>query len=162
MPTHKKLPEARLCEEEHHRQLGEPGAFQDRLRQRDQRRFAKKPIRAVASFLDCFGPEGGQFCDIPPYVIEFLVDRFQSFMRGDHKSLDEAFGGRTARQRNSINQENVNNEVVFDFIGELEAARKMTPDERARSTPFEVAVARTAEKHNLSEDTVRDIYKKSK
>ena len=144
MPTHEEEQEFARIATTHDRQL-----------------FDKKPIRAIASFLKCFDPEGGRFRDVPPYVLEFLAERFQSFMRADFKSLDKAFGGSTARQRNSINRENVIQEVVFDFFGEYEAARKMTRDERGKNTPYEVAVARTAEKHNLSEDTVRDIYKKS-
>ena len=136
--------------------------FQLRVKEHNRQLFNKKPVLAIASFLNCFDPEGGQFCDIPPYVLEFLAKRLQSFMRGGHKSLDEAFGGRTVRQRNSINQEDADQEVLFVFLGELEAARKMTRDERSKSTPFEEAVARTAEKYDIKEDTVRDIYKRSK
>ena len=144
-----------------HKELQKKQFFANEIEQQ-KRLFKKEPVRAITAFLECYDSQDKQIFEIPHHVNEFLADCFQSFMYSNHATLDKAFGGRTASQRNSIVQEERNYGIVFDVIATREDARKQKQKERAGSTPFEFAVAKVAKKYGLADDTIREIYKNSK
>ncbi len=124
--------------------------------------FDRSPVLAISKFLECFSSEGDQCFEVPRHVLEFLAANLAQFMGGGAESLDAAFGGKTKRQRNAIEIEKRDYEIVFELIGAIETFRKM-PRAKRKGTPFELAVEHVAEEHEeLSEEAVRRIYKKSK
>ena len=123
--------------------------------------FNEMPVRAIASFLECFDSDGQQALEVPPHVLAFLQERLQSFMQGDHASIDLAFGGGVARQRKTIKRVGSDDAILWDLITTWDEI-KMTPNRSRGQTPYEEAVCEIAQKHNKSEDTIRDIYKRSK
>ncbi len=128
----------------------------------DRQLFNRSPVLAISKYLECFSSEGDQCFEVPRHVLEFLAASLSQFMGGGAESLDAAFGGKTKRQRNAIEIEKRDYEIVFDLIGALEKFRKMPRAESGAGTPFELAVERVAKEHGLGEDAVRRIYKKSK
>ena len=128
----------------------------------DRQLFDKSPVRAISKYLECFNSDGDQRYEVPRHVLEFLAVSLAQFMDGKANSLDNAFGGKTKRQRNTIESEKRDYEIVFDLQVALQTIRKMPKAKRGKSTPFEAAVAHVAEEHELSEDAIRRIYKKSK
>ena len=128
----------------------------------DRQLFNRSPVRAISKYLECFSSEGDQCFEVPRHVLEFLAASLSQFMGGGAESLDAAFGGKTKRQRNAIESEMRDYEIVFDLMGAFEKSRKMPRAERGKNTPFELAVECVAKEHELSEDAVRRIYKKSK
>ncbi len=129
----------------------------------DRQLLDRSPVLAISKFLECFSSEGDQRFEVPRHVLEFLAASLAQFMGGGAESLDAAFGGKTKRQRNAIEIEKRDYEIVFELIGAIETFRKMPRAKRGNGTPFELAVGHVAEKHEkLSEEAVRRIYKKSK
>ncbi len=127
-----------------------------------KRSFERTPVSSLAVFLQCFDEQGTQVRGVPKVVLEFMASRIQTFFHNHKQSLDDAFGGKTKRQRAAIHIQERDNEVLFDFFGALEQAREIPREQRAGSTPFKIAVENTAIKHNMSKENVRKIYKNSK
>ncbi len=128
----------------------------------DRQLFNRSPVWAISKYLECFSSEGDQSFEVPRHMLEFLAARLSQFMGDGAESLDAAFGGKTKRQRNAIDIEKRDYEIVFDLINALKKFRKMPRAERGGSTPFELAVERVAKEHGLGEDAICRIYKKSK
>ncbi len=127
-----------------------------------RRSFEQIPVRALAVFLQCFNEQGAQVRGVPKFILEFIASRIQTFVDGPQRSLDDAFGGKTNRQLNAIYFQDRDDEVLFDFFDAREEARELPREQRASVTPFEIAVEKTAIKHNMSKNNVRKIYKRSK
>ena len=142
--------------------LSHPPEFHEKEVILDRQLFERSPVLAISKFLECFSSEGDQSFEVPRHVLEFLAASLAQFMGGGAESLDAAFGGKTKRQRKAIKIEKRDYEIVFDLIGAFETFRKMPRAMRAKATPFELAVERVAEEHELGEEAVRRIYKKSK
>ncbi len=83
-------------------------------------------------------------------------------MGDEMDSLDAAFGGKTKRQRNAIEFEKRDYEIVFELRSARERFRKMPRAERGNGTPAELAVERVAKEYQLSEEAIRRIFKRSK
>ena len=128
----------------------------------DRKLFDRSPVLAISRFLECFNSEGDQRFEVPRHVLEFLAASLAQFMGSRAESLDAAFGGKTKRQRKAIGIEKRDYEIVFDLIGAIETFRNMPRANRGNSTPFELAVEHVAKEHELGEEAVRRIYKKSK
>lgn len=145
-----------------------------RIRSVERAALFRTPVLAIAKFLESFTSRGRVARDVPTVVMEALAVHFARFMRGDSESLDAAFGGKTATQRNSIASHERDYAVVFDLISykrtekerrdkERELAKRAgRPRPRFAGTPFEHAVEAVARRHGLDEENVRRIYKKSK
>ena len=129
--------------------------------ERELARFEERPLEIARAFLDCFDSKGTQRFEIPGHVLEAMAKRFALVMSDDHStnSLDHAFGGRVARQRNAILALERQADVVFDHIVDRQEIKKARKPRAG--TPFEQATAKVAEKHRLSEESVRKMYKKS-
>ena len=145
-----------------------------RIRGVERAALFRNPVLAIAKFLESFTSKGRVAQDVPRVVMEALAVHFARFMRGDSESLDAAFGGKTATQRNRIITEERDYGVVFDVISHMRtererrdkerqlATRKGRPRPRFKSTPFEIAVDVAAKRHKLDDENVRRIYKKSR
>ena len=128
-----------------------------------KRLFDDKPVRAIKKFLECFDEDGRQVFNVPRFVLESLAANFWGFMRRDFNSVDNAFGGQVARQRQAIKGEDRDFEIVFDLQCEHAEIKEIPKSERKRpGTPFEIALVIVADRHNTSTDNVRRIHKKSK
>jgi hypothetical protein len=123
--------------------------------------FGETPIAIIAAYLQSFDPEGRQVFEVPEHVLEALAARLLSFMRGDARSLDEAFGDRVARQRNRLVAVPRDRQILWDFLAELENCQEEAPSARGAGNPFEIAAERVAEKHRMSAENVKRIYKES-
>ena len=120
-----------------------------------------KPVRAIKMFLECFDEDGRQVYNVPPFVLEYLAVNFSGFMQRKFDSVDDAFGGQVARQRQAILSEDKEFEIIFDFLCEHEKAKKIPKNDRTE-TPFEMALEIISDRYNMSTDNVHRIYKKSK
>ena len=126
-----------------------------------KRIFDDKLVRAIKMFLECFDEDGRQVYNVPPFVLESLAANFSGFMHGKFDSLDDAFGGQVARQRQAILSEDMQFEIAFDLLHEIKESKKIPKSERT-GTPFEMALEIMSDRYNMSTDNVRRIYKKSK
>lgn len=124
----------------------------------DERRFESSPMKILSKYLECFDRNGHQVYGVPRHVLEALAERFLSVMNEEFNSLDRAFGGSVARQRNALLVEGRDYEIVSDFLEELERAREFPPE---HGTPFEQALRIVAAAYKTSEHNVLRIYKKS-
>lgn len=122
--------------------------------------FERTPVRSLALFLECFDENDKQVRSVPKFVLEFMATRIRTFIISRSGSLDDAFGGKTRSQLNAISLDERDNEVVFDLYDAWERAKEIPKVQRVRSTPYDIAVQETAEKHTMSEDNVHRIYKK--
>ena len=141
--------------------MSEKGPLQELLKRElevNKRLLEDKPVRAIKIFVENFDEDARQ---VPSFVLEFLAQRLSGFIRGDFSSLDEAFGGRAATQRNALGREERDFEVVSDLLYELEKTKKIRKAERT-GTPFEMAEEIIADRYNTTTDNVRRIYKMSK
>lgn len=129
--------------------------------------YERRPILIIADFLQCFDSEGRQIFDVPQHVLLALAERFRRLMDPDvdpqikTNSLDQAFGGRVARQRNALMQADADYEAVFAHIVAQRKAKGLPKADRSRATPFEVATAEVADEFGTSEENVRRKYKKA-
>ena len=126
-----------------------------------RRLFEQSPIRIIKMYLDCFNSEGRQVFAVPEHVLETLAARLRLLMDGDCKTLDAAFGGSAARQRNRLRAEDHDLSVLWVFGEELERVRGETKRERGAGTPFEIALERAGRRLDMSPENVRRIYHKS-
>lgn len=122
--------------------------------------FEQTPLRIVEQYLQCFDSSGNQAFDVPRHVLEALARRFLSLMSGEQGSLDDAFGGRTAQQRNELLIEARDQSVLWELLTELERVRGEALAERGPGTPFEIAVERVGARCGMSPDNIRRIYRK--
>jgi len=123
---------------------------------REMELFEGRPLAIIAAMLECFDSEGRQQFEIPEHVGIAFARRVREVMGDDHSknSLDQAFGGRIARQRNALREWERRGNVVFYVIARC---RELTRE--GKKGPFETAVAEAAAKFGLSEDNVREKYK---
>jgi len=123
-----------------------------------RRLFDAAPLEIVRVFLECFNAEGRQALLVPRHVLEALAVRFLQLVDGDTNSLDEAFGGRIARQRNRILERHRSWTVLWRLEREKEKVAGKPPSERGAGTPSEIAVERVAEYFEMSTQNVRRIF----
>ena len=145
-----------------------------RIRSVERAALFRNPVLAISKFLESFTSRGRVAREVPKVVMEALAVHFARFMRGDYETLDAAFGGKTATQRNRIESDERDYAVVFDLISYKRTEKERREKERALAkgqgrprprftgTPFEYAVEAVAKRHKLDEENVRRIYKKSK
>lgn len=128
-----------------------------------KRRMEETPVLALELFRACFNESGKQVYEIPPFILEFLSRRFADFLSEETltNSLDQAFGGKVARQRNALRTADQMWSVIFDLIGFIEEGKALSGSDRSQSTPFEYGVSKTAEQYGLSEDRVHQLYVQS-
>lgn len=122
--------------------------------------FERTPLLIVKKFLEAFDSEGRQAFEVPQHVLEALAKRLIALMTRQHNSLDAAFGGRVARQRNELLAEEGDWSVLWKFVRELEKVEGESASERGAGTTFEIAIDRLAEELKMSSDNIRRIYKK--
>jgi len=123
---------------------------------REMELFEGRPLAIIAAMLECFDSEGRQQFEIPEHVGIAFARRVREVMGDDHtkNSLDQAFGGRIAQQRNALREWERRGNVVFYVIARCRELRR-----EGKKGPFETAVAEAATKFGLSEDNVREKYK---
>lgn len=138
----------------------------------ERKLYSRTPVLAIAKYLESFTADGRPIGEVPKVVMETLALHFARFMGG--QSLDAAFGGKTATQRDRIALEERDDRVVFDVISvmkteeERRAAEQLRPKRKRRAnpqvagTPYEHAVEVVAKRYRLGEENVRRIYKKSR
>jgi hypothetical protein len=130
-----------------------------------QQLFDSTPLRIIEMYLQCFDEDGVQRFGVPKHVLEALAVRFQTLMRKQHNTLDSAFGGRVARQRNKLFLDKRDYGIIFNHMGARERARERARKSRKyerSGTPTEEADEEMAERQGMSVDNVRRIYRKSK
>lgn len=125
--------------------------------------FDERPLRILTAFLTCFNSDGEQVYDVPQHVLEALAERFRAVIGPDAStnSIDQAFGGRIARQRNSLIQDDLNAETAFEVAVGKRAAGQV-PRARRAGSPFEEGVAAAAERLGVSDEAIRSRYKNTR
>jgi len=138
----------------------------------ERKLLSRTPVLTITKYLDSFTSDGRLVAEVPKAVMETLAVHFFRFMGG--QSLDAAFGGKTATQRDRIALEERDHRVVFDVISvmqaetERRAAEQLRPKRTRRANPgfvgtaYEHAVEVVAKRYRLGEENVRRIYKKSR
>lgn len=134
---------------------------------RRRRLYASAPLEAVVDYLECFNEEGSQARSIPQETLEAIARVFrQAYGRVGRRdppaSIDLAFGGCVARGLHQISRRRGRDaDILFDLM----IRRGNRPSAKASGyigTTFDQAVAAVAAKHNVGEENVRRIWKKSK
>lgn len=97
--------------------------------------FQSTPLTIVENYLRCFTPEGAQVRTVPEYVLEALAQRFIAFMNAEARSLDQAFGGAVARQRNRLREAESDWQAIWTYQGHFEKIKSVPRRERDRGTP---------------------------
>lgn len=130
----------------------------------DARMFEQAPIHIIERFLDSFSTDGRMTFPVGQHILEALAVRFRSFLARDAAfgSLDEAFGGQVARQRQARQAADQQYEVAFLVVVERERLRAMNKSERGSGTPHEIACEQVALQLGMKVDNVRRLYKDSK
>jgi hypothetical protein len=130
----------------------------------DLRMFAEAPIHIIERFLDSFDDDGRLTQPIPQHILEALAVRFRPFFadRSQINSLDKAFGGKTARQRQARKTADLQYKIAFEVMRELEQIREMKPAERGAGTPYEIACEHVAAANNMSSDNVHRLYQEAR
>lgn len=126
-----------------------------------KRMFEASPLTIISIYLECFRPDGTQGRGVPKHVLEALAQRFLLVMNEETNSLDQAFGGKVARQRNRFRESEREGHVLWELMRAKEKIEVQAPEERGPGTAFEIAVERVAEKLGMSPDNVRRMYKKT-
>jgi CelD/BcsL family acetyltransferase involved in cellulose biosynthesis len=127
----------------------------------DRRIFEKTPVFAIARYMDHFDQEGRLKASVPPHILEELAARFSQFMDKRVRSLDVAFGGSVASQRDTFITARRELRVEALVLSGTEKARGST-SKVAKSTPREQAIARAAQLMDTSENNIQRILKKSR
>jgi hypothetical protein len=125
-----------------------------------ERLFEQTPLVIIKMYLDAFDSEGRQAFQVPQHVLEALARRFLALMSRQQNSLDAAFGGCVARQRNQLLAGDSDWSVLWSLLGEIKKVEGESPSERGAGTPYEIALERVAEDFGMSPDNVRRIYRK--
>jgi len=130
----------------------------------DAKMFAQSPIHIIERFLESFTYDGGMTFPVPQHILEALAVRFRDFLAPGSplSSLDEAFGGTVARQRQARVAADRQLEVVFLVVSERQRVRNLKGSDRGNGTPHEIACENVAEQLAMSVDNVRRLYKDSK
>lgn len=123
--------------------------------------FEDKPLLMIAKFLECFDDNGRQTYNVPRIVLESLAAKLLEFMRGDFNSIDKAFGGQVARQRQALQRKNIEFDIAFDYLCALDEAQEIDKSDRS-GTPSELAIEKVAYIHDMGTENVRRILKNSK
>lgn len=125
-----------------------------------QRLYEERPLLVIQDFLDCIDDGGVQTVELPPHVVKAMAERFRRVIGPEHtlNSLDTAFGGRVARQRNAMAEEEKTGEIVFEHIVARKAAKKVPRSERT-GTPSEIASEAVARQVGVSEESIKRRYK---
>lgn len=127
-----------------------------------KRMFEASPLTIISTYLQCFRSDGTQGRGVPKYVLEALAQRFLLLMNEETNSLDQAFGGSVARQRNRLREFARDGHVLWELMRVKEELEAQTPSERGPGTTFEIAVERVAEDLGMSPDNVRRMHKKTR
>jgi hypothetical protein len=125
-----------------------------------RRLFEQDALWIAQIFLECFDEEGNQRLQVPKHVLEALAQRFRKLMRKEVNTLDAAFGGKLARQRNRILSSKEEYTVSWDHMTARSKAAQV-PHFQRHETPFEAADEEVAAKHGTSPENIRRIYKKA-
>ncbi|MBV1900287.1 MAG: hypothetical protein KUG56_01305 [Kordiimonadaceae bacterium] len=118
--------------------------------------FEAQPVAALEKFTECFNSDGQQVYEIPTYIAEFINKQLHRFLDQDVSSLDAAFGGRTARQRNHLTQIDFESAVNFEWFA-LKDQPQSIEEQGLPGSPSEQLNAIVAEKFGISEDYVKKI-----
>lgn len=121
--------------------------------------FEQMPLWIASKYLECFDSEGRQARKVPRHILEALAKRFLLVMKGNAKSLDEAFGGRVRRQRNKLHELDRQWSVLWELLQAIEDVKDESKSKRGPGTPFEIAVERAAKELGLKVENFRRIYK---
>ena len=142
----------------------------------ESEQFAAEPVRAIWRFFDCFDDRGRQAFEVPAHVLGFIARALAARVTGMCKSLDDAFGGRVARQRNALLQDERDEEILFEYCGHLDErqdARKKEIQLRSEGkhneaqalhfsgSPSEQAYADIRKEWSIGENSMRRIVKRS-
>ncbi len=123
----------------------------------DEALFSVSPYRIISRFLECFDRNGALEIAVPRYVLEELAKRFICVNCEELNSLDDAFGGRIARQRNAARKEERDWDILHEVFRLREKLRAMSPQERGVGTPTRHAIGQCAEAFGVKPGTVRRI-----
>jgi hypothetical protein len=123
----------------------------------DGERFAAAPYRIISRFLECFDRDGRLKRSVPSYVLEALAERLILVNSEQANSLDVAFGGCIARQRNAARLEERDWDILCDLLRREEKLRSMSPKERGVGSPTRIAIGECAKDNKLKPSTVRRI-----
>ena len=123
--------------------------------------FERSPLRAIKRYLECFTDQGQQVYAVPQHILEEIARRCLTVMAGQYNSLDEAFGGRVARQRNAFRAQDAAFSVSWDIFAQREKARELSSFERSKSIPSECALVEVGKKRGMGPDNVRRTWKKA-
>jgi hypothetical protein len=126
--------------------------------QTDIDRFTAKPVWAVFKYLECFEEDDEQAFEIPRHILQALANCFMSFASHGSNSLDDAFGGHTRMQWQTIMKGYRDHRIALDFEREWKEARQQPKPDRT-GMPSERAYSKVAELHSMTEDNVRRIVK---
>jgi len=126
----------------------------------DAELFERTPFAIISRYLDCFDRDGRAIREVPPHVLEALARRFICVSCEELNSLDQAFGGSVARQRNRLREEHSDWAVIFRLEGQIELVRAQSRRDRGAGTVTDIAIERTADKMKMTPSNVRRIYKK--
>ncbi len=130
----------------------------------DAKTFEQAPLHIIERYLESFADDGRMTFPVPQHILETLAIRFRMLLSPGSaiNSLDEAFGGRVARQQQARRAADQQYEVAFSLLIEMRRLQRMPPTERGPGTPFEIACEQVAQELNMSVDNVRRLYKNSK
>jgi hypothetical protein len=126
----------------------------------DAELFERTPFSIILRYLDCFDRNGLAIREVPPHVLEALARRFICVSCEELNSIDQAFGGSVARQRNRLREERTDWAVIFRLEGQIELAKEQSRRDRGAGSVLEIAIERTADKMKMTPANVRRIYKK--
>jgi len=127
-----------------------------------RRLFEEAPLTIIDVYLQCFNNQGEQVWGVPRHVLEALAKRFLALMTSETSSLDAAFGGSLARERNRLLELDKDHEVLWTYMGELEKLESEGPVLKRHGGAHAIAVERTAEWLGMGPDNVRRILTKSR
>lgn len=124
--------------------------------------YERTPLVIVEDFLGCIDDDGVQTIEFPPHVIEAMAKRLRMLMGPNRtlNSLDQAFGGRIARQRNAIEERDKTGEIVWQHIMARKEAKNQ-PQEKRSGTPFEIATEEVASRAGVSDESIKRRYRLS-
>ena len=129
----------------------------------DRKMFAQSPVHIIERFLANFSSEGTLTIPVPEHVLEALASKLRVFFDPDSpvSSLDDAFGGHTARQRQALLAADRQFEVAFGLIAEMARLHELSSAERGAGTPYEIACENLAARFGMSVSNVQRIYKEA-
>lgn len=129
----------------------------------DRQMFEQAPIHIIERFLESFSDDGEMSSPVAPHILEALAIHFRLFFCKDSplKSLDKAFGGAVARQRQARFKARKIYDVTFSVIVERNRLEPLTVSERSAGGPHEIACENVATGPGMKVDSVRLLYKES-